>query len=88
MSQTQTLPRPARAVAWSNNAIIGWMRQRIAAAGGDPQAIPDEPIRFLRIDEVERRTSVKKSTIYRWVADGTFPKGVPLGVAAQQRDAA
>lgn len=38
--------------------------------------------RLIRLDEVKRRTGFGKSSIYNGVADGTFPKPVPLGARA------
>ncbi|MDE2982296.1 MAG: AlpA family phage regulatory protein [Gemmatimonadota bacterium] len=44
---------------------------------------PDEgtkpATRFLRISEVQARTSLGRSTIYRWSAEGRFPAPVMLG---------
>ena len=42
-----------------------------------PKAIP--PIRFVRLPEVMARTGLSRSTIHVWVAEGRFPKPVPLG---------
>ena len=36
-------------------------------------------IRFVRLREVMARTGLSRSTIYVWVAEGRFPKPVPLG---------
>ncbi len=38
--------------------------------------------RFIRRREVERRTAQSRSTIYEGMADGTFPKCVPIGKRA------
>ena len=35
--------------------------------------------RLLRISEVQARTSLGRSTIYRWAAEGRFPAPVVLG---------
>ncbi len=35
--------------------------------------------RFLRVSEVQARTSLGRSTIYRWSAEGRFPAPVVLG---------
>jgi prophage regulatory protein len=37
--------------------------------------------RFLRIKDVMARTGLTRTAIYRRIADGTFPKQVPLGPA-------
>jgi prophage regulatory protein len=38
--------------------------------------------RILRRPEVERRTSLSKSSIYSWMARGDFPRPVALGTRA------
>ena len=35
--------------------------------------------RFMRLSEVLQLTGVSRSTIYRWMATGKFPKQVSLG---------
>ena len=40
---------------------------------------PERPTRLIRIKEVRYRTGLGRSTIYRWMAQGTFPKPVQLG---------
>lgn len=80
MTDSQIRPRPARSVAWASSDVIAWMRARVAASGGNPEIIPDQQFAFWRIDEVERRVGVKKSTLYRWVGEGIFPRSIPLGV--------
>lgn len=35
--------------------------------------------RFLRLPAVQDRVGVSKTSIYQWVADGTFPRPIPLG---------
>lgn len=37
------------------------------------------PIRLIRMKEVQRRVGLGRSTIYRWMAEGRFPKPVQLG---------
>ncbi len=37
------------------------------------------PVRLIRIKEVQHRTGLGRSTIYRWMAEGRFPKPVKLG---------
>lgn len=39
----------------------------------------DEPLRVLRLPEVERRTGLARPTIYRRAKEGTFPKPIRLG---------
>lgn len=37
------------------------------------------PMRFIRIKEVTNKTGLGRSTIYKFIEDGTFPKSIPLG---------
>lgn len=37
------------------------------------------PGRLLRMKDVERETSLHRATIYRRIADGSFPQPIPLG---------
>ncbi|MCP5394571.1 MAG: AlpA family transcriptional regulator [Sphingomonadaceae bacterium] len=41
--------------------------------------VPEQPTRLIRIREVQYRTGLGRSTIYRWMAEGKFPKSVQLG---------
>lgn len=36
------------------------------------------PERFISLKEVERLTSLKKSTLYNMMSNGSFPRGVAL----------
>ena len=38
--------------------------------------------RLIRLKEVQHRVGLGRSTIYRWMAEGEFPKPVPLGAHA------
>lgn len=78
MPTIPTSPGRHRAVAWSSTAVTKWMRDRIAAAGGDPSEIPDEPVAFWRLPTVVSRTGLSRPSIYRLVSLGQFPRGVPL----------
>ena len=40
------------------------------------------PTRFLRLPEVLERTGLSRSTIYVRLAEGSFPRPVPLGARA------
>lgn len=72
-----------RAVAWPSTAVLAWLRNRVAASGGDPAVIPDEPTAMWRIPEVERRTGLSRATVYRMAGAGEFPKPIRLSVRAQ-----
>lgn len=39
----------------------------------------DDVTQFLRLKEVQARTGLSRSSIYRRVAIGAFPKPIPLG---------
>jgi len=41
-----------------------------------------EPVRFIKIAEVSKRTSAPAPTIYWWISKGRFPKPVKTGVRA------
>lgn len=43
------------------------------------QCGPERPARLIRIREVQYRTGLGRSTIYRWMSEGRFPKPVRLG---------
>lgn len=38
--------------------------------------------RLIRLPEVQHRVGLGRSTIYRWMAEGKFPKPVQLGTRA------
>ena len=44
-----------------------------------PAAEPKRVTRRIRFKEVQHRVGLGKSTIYRWMAEGKFPKPVQLG---------
>jgi predicted DNA-binding transcriptional regulator AlpA len=77
---------PSRAVAWLELDIVRWQRRQVEAAGGDPNAIP-VPVatRFLRRREVQARTGLSCSTIYRFMAQGKFPRAIAID-GRRQRD--
>lgn len=39
----------------------------------------EKPLRLLRLKEVKMRVGLGRSTIYRWISEGNFPKPVRLG---------
>lgn len=47
------------------------------APDGVPE--PKRVTRLIRLKEVQHRIGLGRSTIYRWMADGKFPKPVQLG---------
>ena len=64
-------PKPAsRAMRTTRNRAMREQRTK-------PKTIP--PIRLVRLPEVGARTGLSRSTIHVWVAEGRFPKPVPLG---------
>ena len=46
-----------------------------------PEAdVPDRRVtRLIRLKEVQHRVGLGRSTIYRWMAEGRFPKPISLG---------
>ena len=46
----------------------------------EPNKLPDPPrARLLRLSEVQHRVGLGRSTIYRWMEDGKFPKPHSIG---------
>lgn len=47
----------------------------------DPGKAPEprRVTRLIRLKEVQHRVGLGRSTIYRWMAEGKFPKPVQLG---------
>lgn len=41
--------------------------------------LPRRVTRLVRLREVQHRVGLGRSTIYRWMADGKFPKPAQLG---------
>jgi prophage regulatory protein len=36
-------------------------------------------MRFIRLNDVSQATGLRRSTIYKYIGEGLFPKAVPLG---------
>lgn len=51
------------------------MGEAIDPASAAPRRVP----RLIRLPEVRHRVGLGRSTIYRWMAEGKFPKPVQLG---------
>jgi prophage regulatory protein len=52
------------------------------ASAASPEDVEDRRVtRLIRIKEVQHRVGLGRSTIYRWMAEGKFPKPVQLGVS-------
>jgi predicted DNA-binding transcriptional regulator AlpA len=61
------------------------MRERVDAAGGDPDDIPEiSPPRFLRAPEVRELTGLCTSTLYRMMSAGEFPRPIPIDRASSR----
>jgi predicted DNA-binding transcriptional regulator AlpA len=71
-----------RAVRWPSPAVLKWVRDRVVAAGGDPDQVPDMPFRFLPLAAVKELTGLSTSTLYRMQAAGEFPRAVPVDRAS------
>ncbi len=65
--------RPRTATRARRTQRSGAMRERPSNERTKP------PVRLLRVSEVAARTSLSRSTIYRWSADGRFPAPIWLG---------
>ena len=53
-------------------AIVG---EEIDKGATEPRRVT----RLIRLPEVQHRVGLRRSTIYRWMAEGKFPKALPLG---------
>ena len=51
----------------------------MADADMDVAPEPKRVTRLIRLKEVKHRVGLGRSTIYRWMAEGKFPKPVQLG---------
>ena len=67
-------PRRRRPARWA-----GRTRRSEAMREKPSDGRTDPPVRLLRIREVQARTGLSRSTIYRWAAEGRFPPPVRLG---------
>ena len=56
----------------SKAAIVG---EEIDKAATEPRRVT----RLIRLPEVQHRVGLGRSTIYRWMSEGKFPKPVQLG---------
>ena len=63
---------------------IEQVRERLWRPGPAQAPTPPAPTRLLRREEVESRTGLSTSTIYKRMLDGKFPKPVPLGDKARR----
>jgi predicted DNA-binding transcriptional regulator AlpA len=76
------LSQNPRAVRWLSPAVLQWVRDRVAAAGGNPQDVPDVPFQMLPLSAVKRLTGLSTSTLYRMQSAGQFPKAIPVDRAS------
>ena len=51
----------------------------MAETGPSPSPEQRRITRLIRLKEVQHRVGLGRSTIYRWMAEGKFPKPVQLG---------
>lgn len=56
-------------------------QQVVVMADMAPDSVPEPKrvTRLIRLKEVQHRVGLGRSTIYRWMAEGKFPKPVQLG---------
>ena len=45
----------------------------------DQPLAPDSPLRVIRLPEVKQRTGLSRSSIYRLMAEASFPQSCKLG---------
>ena len=62
----------AMASPMPKEAIVG---EEIDKGATEPRRVT----RLIRLPEVQHRVGLGRSTIYRWMAEGKFPKPVQLG---------
>jgi predicted DNA-binding transcriptional regulator AlpA len=67
------------AVGWPSAVVIEWDRDNHRANGLDPDLVPDEPYHIKRVPAIKERYGFSTATLYRRIADGSFPKPIPLG---------
>ena len=70
-------PRRRRPAGWAKRARKTQRSGAMTNERGNERTKP--ATRFLRISEVQARTGLGRSTIYRWAAEGRFPRPVRLG---------
>jgi Prophage CP4-57 regulatory protein (AlpA) len=63
---------------WESPVITEWLRGQQVAAGRDPSLVKEEGFRYLRLPDVRRLTSLSKTSIYRRIAAGSFPRPMKL----------
>jgi hypothetical protein len=63
---------------WESPGIMDWLRGQQIAAGRDPSIVKGEEFRYLRLPEVIRLTSLSKTSIYRQINAGRFPRPIKL----------
>lgn len=74
--------------SWAIAMALEW-EGVMADADLDVTPEPKRVTRLIRLKEVQHRVGLGRSTIYRWMAEGRFPKPVQLGgyaVAWAQED--
>lgn len=64
--------------AWKSTDIIDWQRTQLIVAGQDASIVKDSQFRYLRLKEVRAMCGLSKSSIYRGIASGKFPKPIQL----------
>lgn len=64
--------------SWAIAMALEW-EGVMADADLDVAPEPKRVTRLIRLKEVQHRVGLGRSTIYRWMAEGKFPKPVQLG---------
>ena len=67
-----------RVSAWPSTPIYEWAREKLRAAGQDPEQLPIPAPHLMRLPQVMVITGLKAATVYAWAAAGKFPRPIPL----------
>jgi predicted DNA-binding transcriptional regulator AlpA len=77
-----------RAVVTPSPVVTQYMRNQVKKAGGDPSSVPELPYKFMRPAAIAEMIGVSLATYYRMIADGTFPRPIPVDRASSRASAA
>jgi predicted DNA-binding transcriptional regulator AlpA len=80
--QARSARTPSRAVAWWSDDVTAWMQACLHGSGRDVAVHFDGPACFLKLREVQRLTGLSRSSLYRKIANGSFPRPILLNGGA------
>jgi predicted DNA-binding transcriptional regulator AlpA len=72
----------SHAVRWPSTAVLRWLRDRVEAGGGDPSDVPEMPFQMLQRPAVEKLTGLSRTSLYRMMSAGEFPKATSVDRAS------